>query len=72
NSDVMRLLRKAVGRLFGLPLPAWMLKMGAWLIHTETELILKSRWVVPQRLQESGFEFQYPKLEIALSELLKR
>ncbi|WP_339814727.1 TIGR01777 family oxidoreductase [uncultured Imperialibacter sp.] len=72
NSEVTRLLRKAVGRPFGLPMPAWMLKMGAWLIQTETELILKSRWVVPQRLQESGFEFQYPKLEIALSELLKR
>jgi len=48
----------------------WFLKVGAVLIKTETELVLKSRWVIPERLQQSGFVFSYPLLNEALSNIL--
>jgi NAD dependent epimerase/dehydratase family enzyme len=49
-----------------------MLEVGAWLLRTETELILKSRRVTPGRLLESGYEFRFPKLEHALRDLERR
>jgi uncharacterized protein len=72
NNEVMRLLRKAVHNPIGLPMPAWLLKIGAWLIQTETELILKSRWIMPGRLLESGFEFMYPTFDRALEDVLEK
>ncbi|MCU0431178.1 MAG: TIGR01777 family oxidoreductase [Cytophagaceae bacterium] len=63
NQTFMRLLRNEHGTPWGIPLSAWMLELGAWLMNTETELLLKSRWVLPQRLTDSGFEFKYPHLE---------
>jgi uncharacterized protein (TIGR01777 family) len=60
NADFMRLLREACGAPFGLPVQNWMLEIGAALIRTETELLLKSRRVVPRRLLESGFRFRFP------------
>lgn len=51
---------------FGLPLPRPALEIGAWLIRTEAELLLKSRWVVPRRLLESGFTFTHATLDSAL------
>jgi len=45
-----------------------MLELGAIAIRTETELILKSRWVIPEKLTVAGFEFAYPDLEDALRE----
>ena len=65
----MKLLRKAYHRSIGLPMPAWLLKMGAVIIGTETELILKSRWVYPARLLEAGFVFDYPDAASAISNL---
>lgn len=59
NADFMLGLRKALGIPFGIPQPKWLLNFGAKLIGTETELVLKSRNVVPVRLQKSGFNFQY-------------
>jgi hypothetical protein len=56
----MRALRQAAGVPFGLPATRWMLEIGCWLLRTESELVLKSRRVVPARLLESGFEFRYP------------
>ncbi|MBX0290918.1 TIGR01777 family oxidoreductase [Hymenobacter sp. HSC-4F20] len=53
-----------------LPQPRWLLEIGAFLLRTETELILKSRKVVPQRLLEAGFRFRYPSCELALADLL--
>ncbi len=47
-----------------------LLEIGAFLIRTETELILKSRWVVPERLVQEGFNFQYPKIGEALQDIL--
>jgi uncharacterized protein len=69
NSAFMAALRDSLGRRFGLPAPAWLLKLGAILIGTETELLLKSRWVLPAKLEKSGFVFAYPELEDALSSL---
>jgi len=59
NAEFMRLLRQACGVSFGLPATKWMLEIGAVLMRTETELILKSRRVVPARLLEHGFAFVY-------------
>lgn len=60
NREFMRLLREAAGATIGLPASRWMLELGALFMRTETELILKSRRVVPTRLLESGFEFDFP------------
>lgn len=70
NQDFMRTLRKACGRSFGLPLMTWMLKLGAIMIKTETELLLKSRKVVSKRLEDEGFKFKYPTLKEALDDIL--
>jgi len=60
NAEFMRALRQAWGISFGLPATSWMLEIGAFLLRTETELVLKSRRVTPGRLLQSGFEFQFP------------
>ena len=60
NAEFMRLLREACGGTFGLPASRWMLEIGAVFLRTETELILKSRRVVPARLLEQGFTFKFP------------
>ena len=70
NGFFMKTLRQAAGHRIGLPAPGWMLAIGAKLIGTETELLLKSRWVVPTRLMQAGFVFKYPKLEMALQSII--
>jgi uncharacterized protein (TIGR01777 family) len=70
NEALMQSLRKALNIKLGLPSPEWLLKMGAVLIRTETELILKSRWVVPDRLLKSGYSFSYPLVHEALEEIV--
>jgi len=70
NKNLMQSLRKHMGVAFGLPAPVWLLKMGAVLIKTETELILKSRWVIPERLSAAGFQLQFPDMDIALKQIL--
>ena len=60
NAEFMATLREAWGMPVGLPAKAWMLEMGAVFLRTETELILKSRRVVPTRLLKAGFQFQFP------------
>ncbi|OMF83081.1 TIGR01777 family oxidoreductase [Paenibacillus glucanolyticus] len=72
NRELMKLLRQALNRRFGLPSPKWLLELGARMIQTETELILKSRWVIPDRLMKSGFDFKYDKLHKALTEIVKK
>ena len=61
NAEFMRVLREAAGVRLGLPANRYMLEAGAFVLRSETELILKSRRVVPARLLEHGFGFQYPK-----------
>ncbi len=69
NAEMMRLMRKSCGAPFGLPATEWMLEIGAFFLRTETELILKSRRVVPGKLLASGFQFHFPNLEDALRNL---
>ncbi len=70
NATFMKSVRDATGAKFGLPAYEWMLKIGAAIIGTETELILKSRWVVPSKLTSAGFEFQFPNLEDAMKNIV--
>jgi uncharacterized protein (TIGR01777 family) len=72
NSEFMQALRAAWGTRIGLPATDWMLEIGAFLLRTETELILKSRRVVPRRLLESGFTFQFPNWGEAVKDLCYR
>jgi uncharacterized protein (TIGR01777 family) len=72
NRDFMRILRDAAGVSIGLPAAKWMLQIGAVLMRTETELILKSHRVVPKRLTDSGFEFEFPHWEQAARDLFRR
>lgn len=70
NRELMHEMRKAMGVPVGIPTPKWMLEVGAIVIRTETELILKSRWVVPERILEEGFEFKYPTILSTLNAVL--
>ena len=72
NAEFMRSLREAWGIRLGLPATAWMLELGAFFLQTETELILKSRRVVPSRLLPSGFTFQFPTWPEAARDLCNR
>lgn len=69
NNEVMRTIRKVFGVPFGLPLPAALLNIGARFINTETELVLKSRFVIPEKLDESQFKFQYETIDQAINHL---
>jgi uncharacterized protein (TIGR01777 family) len=69
NAEMMQLVRKECGAPFGLPATEWMLEIGAFFLRTETELIIKSRRVVPGKLSASGFQFHFPQLEDALRNL---
>jgi len=70
NQEFMRDLREAWGADFGIDSARWMLEAGAFFLRTETELILKSRRVVPRRLLEAGFEFLFPDWPEAARNLL--
>jgi uncharacterized protein (TIGR01777 family) len=72
NRDFMAALRRAHGVPLGLPAADWMLEVGAFFLRTETELILKSRRVVPRRLVDAGFGFQFPDWSSAAADLVKR
>jgi uncharacterized protein (TIGR01777 family) len=69
NCEFMKTLRDQCGVPFGIPSPRWMLEIGAILLRTETELIIKSRRVIPGKLQTSGFEFRFPQLAAAVADL---
>lgn len=69
NIDFMKELRESLGVPFGLPSPAWLLEVGAAIIRTETELVLKSRKVYPKRLLDEGFIFLHEDLSHALTAL---
>jgi uncharacterized protein len=71
NQYFMRVLQAAIGVPFGIPLPKALLEFGALLINTETELILKSRRVVPKRLLDAGFHFKFENIEAALHDLIR-
>ena len=68
----MKALRESWGTPLGLPATRWMLEVGTFLLGTETELVLKSRRVVPTRLQASGFTFRYPHWADAADDLCRQ
>lgn len=67
NRELMRELRSAVGMPIGIPAPRAVLEPAMWVLRTEPELVLKSRWVLPERLLEHGFTFEYPHLPEAIA-----
>ncbi|MFN7589681.1 MAG: epimerase [Planctomycetota bacterium] len=72
QAEFARLLRRAWGTRVGLPATRWMLEVGAFFLRTETELILKSRRVVPGRLLAAGFRFAHPDWAAAAVDLVAR
>jgi NAD dependent epimerase/dehydratase family enzyme len=70
NRTMMGIVRRAVGMPVGLPATRWMLELGTAALRTETELVLKSRWVTPERLTEGGYEFVHPHLDAAVKQIV--
>lgn len=71
NAEFMRALRKSLGAPIGIPQPLFALKLGALILGTESELLLKSRYVYPKKLVDQGFEFKYEDCQEALNSLNK-
>jgi len=69
NKAFMKQLKVSLNQIIAIPTPAWLLKFGAKIIGTETELILKSRWVVSKKLDSFGYKFQFPTIKSALENL---
>lgn len=69
NTELQQTLRQQLGMPLGLPAPVWMLRMGAAMLGSEAELVLKSRYVLPARLMEAGFTFHYRSLREAVGDL---
>jgi uncharacterized protein len=72
NEQFLSQLRSTWGTSIGLPAKAWMLEIAAFFLRTETELLLKSRRVVPGVLQNHGFEFLFPQWPDAANDLVRR
>ncbi len=72
NREFMKIFRESWGTKFGPPAFEWQLAIGAWLMGTETELILKSRRVLPKLITDSGFIFQFPNWKDACADLCER
>lgn len=70
NRTMMRTLRRVLRVPIGLPAFRWMLELGTAVLRTETELVLKSRFVTPERLLAEGYEFRWPELEPALIDIV--
>jgi uncharacterized protein len=70
NRELMAILRRAVRRPFGLPAHRWMLEPAMFVLRVEPEMLLKSRWVLPSRLQQAGFEFRWPHLPDAVEDVV--
>ncbi len=72
NEEFMKILREALRVPMGVPAPGWLPELGAVIIRTETELVLKSRKVYPKRLLDEGFIFINPDLHVAMNSLVKQ
>ena len=75
QKDLMKILRVTIGgwaEVIGLPATKWMAEIGAFFMRTDTELVLKSRRVIPQRLLNEGFTFSYPDRTNAVSDLVAK
>lgn len=71
NQEFMKKLRKEMKIPFGLNAPIWQLEIASLFLKTETELLLKSRNIYPEKLIKSGFEFSYPTVESAFKNLMQ-
>lgn len=71
NQNFYQLLKEKLNPTFVIPQPIWVLKLGAMFLQTETELVLKSRKVVSQKLEELGFTFKFQEAEKAINDLVK-
>lgn len=71
NHYLMKVIRRKLNRKIGIPIPRPLLEIGAIFIQTETELVLKSRWVIPERLLNAGFTFQYPTIEETIEDIVR-
>ncbi|WP_243077188.1 epimerase [Microbacterium sp. SS28] len=69
NRTLMRTLRDVVGAPIGLPTRRWMLELGMWALRSESELVMKSRWVLPGALTDAGFTFAHTGLRAALQDV---
>ena len=72
NYNFMKKLRKAVGFPFGIPMSVFLLEIGSFFIRTETELVLKSRNVIPKRLLKNGFKFKFQNVDDVFQNLLSK
>ncbi|MEU4690097.1 TIGR01777 family oxidoreductase [Actinoplanes sp. NPDC023714] len=72
NADLMATLRRTMGRTVGLPAPAPLVRLGSVVLRADPMLALSGRHCVPRRLQDAGFGFEYPELEPAVANLLKK
>lgn len=72
NREWMKIFRDAVGMPLGLPASRWMLEIGARLMNSETELVLKSRWAEPLRLRDAGFRWRWARAADAVADLEPR
>jgi NAD dependent epimerase/dehydratase family enzyme len=72
NCEFMLALREAWGMPNGIPAPAWLIEIAAFFLRTESELVLKSRRVVPTRLLDAGFTFQFPDWPEAAEDLVRQ
>lgn len=70
NRTLMAELRQIKGMPLGVPTPRWVLEAGMWVLRNESELLLKSRWVLPARLTDAGFQFRWPELRPALVDVV--
>jgi uncharacterized protein (TIGR01777 family) len=71
-SEFIGAIRDAWGTPFAIPTPEWMVHIGAWLMRTEPELVLKSRRVAPRLLRQYGFPFEFPRWPAAAKDLCAR
>ncbi len=71
NRGLMGALRSAAGARMAIPAPRWLLEPGMLVLRQESELVLKSRWVFPEKLLDAGFAFRWPELEPAIADLTR-
>lgn len=72
NRTLMAELRRAVGMPVGVPTPRWLLEPALWALRNESELVLKSRWVLPEKLTAAGFDFAWPEMGPAIDDAVTR
>jgi uncharacterized protein (TIGR01777 family) len=72
NDEMMRTVRRLLGRRIGLPAPALGVRLAAPLMGSSASLALTGRRCMPRRLLEEGFEFAQPDFEPVARRALER